>query len=405
VNERNLRSLRERPAPDLWPEIERRLQGGDTGSLPIASEGRTRWSGPTLVLAIIVALALVSGGIWALTKVGSSREPVGPQPPTQTVASPGSITRAPLDAGFGPPQAIAAGEGAAWVVVGTSETDNVVYRVDARSNQATVLPQTNGAHWVAAGEGGAWVTACRESDRGPCRDPVVLRLAPESGEIVATIQLEKNPGQVVTGEGAVWVADADRLVRIDPATNRITGRFDVCCSLWGASYGSVWVADLDGRELIRVDARTGRVLARFPAPRGDPCKVAVGEGFVWVASCLSFGPPSDQPDVIEQIDPTTNEMVDTRSIESAIHLAAGAGFLWLARAATGDTAITLSRIDPRTHESVGEPLKIPFDPNRLPYQAPGPSVGPPLFLAVAGDAVWISDFQDGEVIRIQLPLP
>ena len=50
---------------------------------------------------------------------------------------------------------------------------------------------------VAFGEGAVWVV--NQLDR------TVMRLDPESGDVVATIEIGNEPQRVAAGEGSVWV--------------------------------------------------------------------------------------------------------------------------------------------------------------------------------------------------------
>jgi streptogramin lyase len=132
---------------------------------------------------------------------------------------------------------------------------------------------------------------------------------------------------VTTGGGTVWidVPNANRIVRLDPATNRIlatvTLPYPPCAflaadkaALWSAAgacgevvgridahtnrltetvkgephpiglalgFGSLWVAVLDLKTVDRIDPRTRRVVGRLPIT-GIPTHVGVGFGSVWV---------------------------------------------------------------------------------------------------------------------------
>ena len=46
-------------------------------------------------------------------------------------------------------------------------------------------------------------------------------------------------------------------------------------------FGSVWVADLGARQIVRVNPKTGRIVARLGL-RGFPVRLAVGFGSLWV---------------------------------------------------------------------------------------------------------------------------
>ena len=74
----------------------------------------------------------------------------------------------------------------------------------------------------------------------------------------------------------------DRVVRIDPATNRAAAEIPVGRGAIGITTGagSVWVADAVDHAVTRIDPITNRVTASILVPAG-PRAVAVGEGSVW----------------------------------------------------------------------------------------------------------------------------
>ena len=53
-----------------------------------------------------------------------------------------------------------------------------------------------------------------------------------------------EPRAITVGEDAVWVADGDAVLRIDPRTNEVTDRIEVGAraSALVVDYGFVWVA-------------------------------------------------------------------------------------------------------------------------------------------------------------------
>jgi hypothetical protein len=102
-----------------------------------------------------------------------------------------------------------------------------------------------------------------------------------------------------------------------------------------------------------------------------------------------------------KIDPATNQIVSTSPISPATEISTGAGLLWIAQAGNEDPGITVRRLDPATDRFVGEPVTIRYGPGNH-YATIGPSAGPPLFLAVGDGAVWVNDFAEGAVIRIDL---
>jgi streptogramin lyase len=132
---------------------------------------------------------------------------------------------------------------------------------------------------VAAGNGAVWVTL-------PGAESVV-RIDPGTNTVVARVHLSQQPCAFLAAGGtAVWAAGghcAGSIMRINGGTNRSTGEVDGMSSAVGIAvgFGSVWVADLDARQIVRVDPRTDRVVARLGV-RGVPVRLGVGFGSLWV---------------------------------------------------------------------------------------------------------------------------
>ena len=107
---------------------------------------------------------------------------------------------------------------------------------------------------------GIYVLASTRSE--PAQPPgprVIARLAP--GGVI---------DQVRAGFGSAWLFDTanDRLLRMDPATRRVTGRIALRAGI-AVNVGSdaVWVTE-GINDLLRIDPRSNRVVARIPLARG-----------------------------------------------------------------------------------------------------------------------------------------
>src|SRR5439155_22499777 len=107
--------------------------------------------------------------------------------------------------------------------------------------------------------------------------------------------LGQNVGRLVVSHGLVWVLRDDydtspggELIRIDPTSNRVTGRTRLgknMCGSFGmaATRDALWVtADAQG-AVIRIDPLSGRVVARIHVD-GAPIGPIVAHGIVWVAN-------------------------------------------------------------------------------------------------------------------------
>jgi hypothetical protein len=188
---------------------------------------------------------------------------------------------------------------------------------------------------------------------------------------VATIPVS-SAGHLAVGSDAIWTIDSiegeDVLVRIDPGSNEVVatvpvGRlaFDVAVDA-----SAVWVTrDIDSRsgEVIRIDPATNEIVARIPV-EGRIRDVVVGEGGVWVIDSTST--IREEPSLIH-INPATNQVVARIPGLAGLEVVAGDGLVWIqgwlstvdpaAGTEAGDRPVAL-RVDPRTNETVGDPIHL-----------------------------------------------
>jgi DNA-binding beta-propeller fold protein YncE len=146
-----------------------------------------------------------------------------------------------------------------------------------------------------------------------------------------------------------------------------------------ASDGALWV--LGSRLVTRLDAATGRVIARIRTPAtGDDSHIAAGDGSVWITSGLELGGEG----IVYRIDPSTDRVVAAIRVGGIVlGIALGAGRVWVARPSQGPGEVI--RIDPRTNRVDGPPIKV----------APGPEQ-----VAFGGGAVWVQNTSPESVVRI-----
>lgn len=178
-----------------------------------------------------------------------------------------------------------------------------IAKIDGQSGQVVEsvgLPSRH-AEGLAVGGGFLWVTN-PATQRGVGTE-TVSRIDLRTREVVSTIPVGTTPIFTTFGDGAVWVSnyDADTIsvVRIGSTTAET---IDACDGPLGIATGfeSVWVACYWVSQVVRIDQRTGEVLARIPIGAG-PLDVSVGAGSVWSTS-------RDSREV-SRIDPRTNEVV------------------------------------------------------------------------------------------------
>jgi YVTN family beta-propeller protein len=203
------------------------------------------------------------------------------------------------------------------------------------------------------------------------------KLTPNPGAIVkSTIRTGLQPCGEVEAAGAVWISTylSSTLERINPATNKVTGKVavgDKPCGLV-AGFDSIWINAYGTNSVERVDPRTLKLTAHIPVGKA-PFDVLVAAGSVWTTN--------NGDGSVSRIDPATNQVTSTIRIGAgAAGLAFAGGAVWVG--ATGP-AEDVFRIDPAT-EAV----------TRVPIGEPGP-----VWFSSRGDELWVSTLRNN-VVRI-----
>ncbi len=150
----------------------------------------------------------------------------------------------------------------------------------------------------------------------------------------------------ITG-GSAWLTDGGgrhaAVTQVDLATRRVRHvTHVVCCAIGVVARGSdIWVTvPRDGPGLlVRIDARSGRVVARIPVGSG-PGPIAATASRIWVWN-------TSAPTSLMGIDPATNRVAATVALPGVLDIAAGPGGLW----ATGSGA-GIVRLDPLSGQVV-----------------------------------------------------
>jgi YVTN family beta-propeller protein len=208
---------------------------------------------------------------------------------------------------------------------------------------------------VAAGCGGA---PRETAPRDPVPEDTSLQFRspkPITTPEHVAIPLDGQPGQIVAGDEGVWVAvyggrAGDRVVRIDPATNRVVASIPVEGDPYelAVGEGSVWAkgnSAASGDVLHRIDPRTNRVVATWAFPRDSTTAIAAGEGAAWVARSGS----------LVRIDGETNEVVRTIALagnpvrHNLDEMAVSHGAVWILALEGLDGPGDLIRVDPETN--------------------------------------------------------
>ena len=308
--------------------------------LPAVAEPRRRWRRIAIGSAA-VALALIGAGVATLLLVGGSGEPSGVagdsaallDPENGQVQTEVAVGATPLD--------VVSDASAAWTLDGDAQT---ISRVSPDGGRA--LTKAPGFTPTALSLGGdaLWATYVVRSVAGTrvgmaSLDPSTLtqrtkRLLPGLGPSFG----ESPP--ILYADGAVWVAGSDdRLRRVDPVTQEIEGtvRLPAPARSLASGLGSIWTAA--ERVVLRIDPATRRVTQRIPVATPEIGPIAVGASSVWVGDPLSGTIWRIQPGRPVQMHTVTPGL-------SASGIAYGDGALWVASAVDGK----VFRIDAKTEE-------------------------------------------------------
>jgi len=208
-------------------------------------------------------------------------------------------------------------------------------------------------------------------------DPAVRRRMSELHPD-ATLHLPLNPDWFTATEGAVWVTSSrsNAVTQIIARTNRtgLTVKVARPCSGLSYGFGSIWIPSCGRKNLIRADAKTGKIIAVIAAPPAQSeGGIASGAGSVWLVT--------SEEGVLARIDPATNKIAATIAIPSGSYNPLFAeGYVWI----TSNRHNELVQVDPATNKVIAT---IPTGRN-------------PRFLTYGEGSVWTLNQGDGTISRI-----
>jgi glutamine cyclotransferase len=333
------RTLRTRPAPDLWPEIERRQPR-------TLSPRRGRAAAAVALLVAAGGLVLVSRAFLGQGPRDTSRRTA---PGTEAVV----VQTVPFPAGPGFTWGMVSGHGSVWVQTGQPRSEGsgacggYLRRFDAATGeQVASIPVEAITRWETGGGGTAvsddavWVlgTACPEGSG----DGVLLqRIDPGTNAVVDVVEL--GPGHAVDVaagdlDSSLWLlltrpgeqGAVAELAEFDPATSRVVGRIPLDLTgspnrvFMGAE--AVWVAtyldDHPGSGLLKIDPESGDVVATLNARVDGP---GIGTFGLWAAKGCT----------LVRIDPVAVRVVEERPeagcVVNPAQLDVGEGGVWYLR--------------------------------------------------------------------------
>ncbi len=268
----------------------------------------------------------------------------------------------------GRPAALTVGELHVWVA---SQATDSLYRIDPATDDAEEAPVNLGGtpRSVRVGFGSVWVALGDTSE--------VLRLDPDDGKVVS-IPVAERPSDVALNDRFVWVANegADRVSRIDPQTNEVTGTVPVGDAPRAIAAGAdvVWVANINDGTVTKIDSAEAKTVGQ-PIEAGQrPSDLAVSEGVVWAMDNYS-----GQVIPIDGATLKPGDPIDVGSKPRGIKV--GYGYAWVALGGEDEVV----RIDLETRELAGDST---------------PTGAEPADLALGAGSVWTSDISGATVTRI-----
>jgi streptogramin lyase len=249
-----------------------------------------------------------------------------------------------------------------------------VNEIDPATNHVVSVPLPGDpCAGLAADADSLWVPLC-----GPKPKLAKIDLATRTLSAVYDVGPAAKEGGVAVGAGSVWLmVDAQgSLARIDPATGAVIAVAHVPPGSFNPffSEGRVWVSRADGAELTAVDANTLAVVGHYQTGPG-PRFLTAGAGAVWT---LNQGDGS-----LSRIDAAGHGPVETvplRTPGPGGDITYADGVVWTTMIKTPLTAVDAAR-SVILCQWTG---------------AGGDAIG------VGHDAVWLTDYSAGTVLRIAL---
>ena len=227
----------------------------------------------------------------------------------------------------------------------------------------------------------ATVTGAAPKSPTRSRAPSRHKLVAAGGALLLAAAIAAGIVELAGGGSIGLRAAANSVAAIDTRSNRVVAQVPVGArpSAIASGFGSLWVANLDDQSVSRVDLRTLRMVQSVSVG-APPTGIAAAGGRVWVVASN----PSKPFVSVRPIDPQFNEIgrptrIGTVVTGDQVGVAARGDALWVAPS-SGE----LTRLDPVTGRTIAH-----LDPN-----------GGPTGIGVGADAVWVSDSDASNVIRV-----
>jgi DNA-binding beta-propeller fold protein YncE len=375
------RTSRTRQARRWWPPASPIRSRGARPHLVGVGRAPATWRGSALagalgivLVVVVVALTLRPGGTGPGTIGGSSASPSASPAatPSPAASAPTSPTPEPtvldglsaqrLQLGVdAAPIAVTEAFGSIWVA--NIHADDV-RRFEPATMRELARIRVPSAAWFAVADGALWVTS--QTGTG------LSRIDPETNTVVAHVGDVPPCAAPVVAFDSIWQAacDAGVYLRIDPARNTVVE------TIPAQSYGFLVLAAgqliaVGPEGLASLDPSTGTFTA-IPNPAAVGAEFLASDGTtIWVKNNAGFA----------RIDPADGRTIAGFSYSDAQAIAFAGDHAWLT--VTGQGVL---EIDLATNKVT---RTIPLQPS-------------PLVPIEAGGALWVTDFDNSALWRVDL---
>jgi streptogramin lyase len=250
--------------------------------------------------------------------------------------------------------------------------DTSLVRVDPETADVVAAVELGGAPTqVTTGLGSVWIIDPRES--------VLKELDPATNALTRTIDLSPPPNYVDVGGDAAWIQTFGETIntaivwRLDPETGSLS-RFADSGYLVGAEARSVWLGNYEEIDtLAQLDTDTGRVLETMRIPRSvSGTAFGFDREMVWIAY-------QEATSLLRRLYPATGAVVAEIEVGPVETILVENGEVWVA---TNDGSVL--RIDPATDQVTDE-----IEATRSPK-----------LLTLGNGSLWVGDARDPVVARV-----
>ena len=217
---------------------------------------------------------------------------------------------------------LAAAPGAVWAIDNALST---AVRVDTKTANVTArVPVGFQPYDIEWGFGSAWV-----ANAG---DGTVWRIT--NGKVAKKIKVGAEPNGLTAYRGALWVSDhtLGKVVRIDPATNRITATVKIPGADWITGLGDNIYVSQETNQVSRISVTTLKLTGIAKVARNPLGSTIVGKQ-LWV--------PCIDANEVDVVDPATMKVVARRSAAGGpIAVLSAFGHTWVSQS-TGTKLLRL----------------------------------------------------------------